>query len=143
MYISPIEMMQSFNVNPIEKVVKEIADKSEQETEEYVMTAIRNVGINVDKDELLKALTYDRRQYEKGFQDGKSANGEMLETIYSYLGLQFSYPCEYVAEGKNIMDIIISRRPGFCSKCDEHTSAECWKTFFEVYKEIKDEELLV
>ena len=35
-----------------------------------IYRAVQNVGINVDKEELLKALKYDRGQYEKGFDDG-------------------------------------------------------------------------
>lgn len=35
-----------------------------------VMRAMQNVGVNVDKDELIKALAYDRQQYEKGYADG-------------------------------------------------------------------------
>lgn len=32
--------------------------------------ALQNVGIDVNKEELLKALQYDRGQYEKGYKDG-------------------------------------------------------------------------
>ena len=35
-----------------------------------VMKAIYDYGIVVDKEELIKALQYDRKQYEKGFADG-------------------------------------------------------------------------
>lgn len=35
-----------------------------------VFRAVGKVGIHVDKDELLKALEYDRDQYSKGFRDG-------------------------------------------------------------------------
>lgn len=38
--------------------------------ENNVYKAILNVGVVVDKDELLKALDYDRGQYEKGYKDG-------------------------------------------------------------------------
>ena len=34
-----------------------------------VCKAVQNVGVNVDKDELLKALQYDRGQYQKGYND--------------------------------------------------------------------------
>lgn len=39
-------------------------------TEEMVFTEIKRIGIDVDKEELIKALTYDRNQYEKGYADG-------------------------------------------------------------------------
>ena len=37
--------------------------------EDDIYKAIQNYGINVDKDELIKALSYDRHQYQKGYDD--------------------------------------------------------------------------
>ncbi len=37
-----------------------------------ILKAVQNVGVNVDKDELLKALQYDRNQYQKGYADRDS-----------------------------------------------------------------------
>ena len=51
MYVSPIH-------------VKDKCDNA-------VFRAVQEVGIEVDKDELLKALQYDRGQYEKGYSDGR------------------------------------------------------------------------
>lgn len=34
-----------------------------------IYKAVMKVGVNVDKDELLKALQYDRNQYQKGYKD--------------------------------------------------------------------------
>ena len=42
----------------------------ETKVENDIFEAILNYGINVDKDELIKALKYDRDQYEKGYVDG-------------------------------------------------------------------------
>ena len=39
------------------------------ETENAICKAVQNVGVNVDKDELIKALQYDREQYQKGYKD--------------------------------------------------------------------------
>lgn len=36
-----------------------------------LLTIIQGYRIEVDKDELIKALQYDRDQYNKGFEDGK------------------------------------------------------------------------
>lgn len=47
----------------------------EQLRDEYdnlIVRAVKNVCPQVDKDELIKALEYDRGQYEKGFADGLS-----------------------------------------------------------------------
>ena len=39
--------------------------------EDEIFRAVQNVGINVDREELLKALEYDRGQYEEGFREGE------------------------------------------------------------------------
>lgn len=35
-----------------------------------IYSAMQNVGINVDREELLKALAYDRGQFEEGWKEG-------------------------------------------------------------------------
>lgn len=44
----------------------------EDQTGCVVKTCVK-MGVNVDKEELLKALAYDRHQYEKGYADGRRA----------------------------------------------------------------------
>ena len=39
--------------------------------EDAIYSAVQNVVINVDREELLKALEYDRGQFEKGFKEGE------------------------------------------------------------------------
>lgn len=58
--------------SPIEKIYGEIQTQMVQEDENMVMKAVREVGITVDKEELINALQYDRKQYTKGYSDGKS-----------------------------------------------------------------------
>ena len=64
--------------SPIEKIYGELQTQMVQEDEKLVMKAIREVGVDVDKDELIKALQYDRNQYTKGYEDGKN---EILDKI--------------------------------------------------------------
>ena len=52
--------------SPIEIITRNIQTQIDDE----IYRAVQNVGINVDREELLKALEYDRGQYEKGFDDG-------------------------------------------------------------------------
>lgn len=52
--------------SPIETINQQVQAKFEGD----VMELIHSYGINVDKDELIKALQYDRDQYRKGFEDG-------------------------------------------------------------------------
>lgn len=40
-----------------------------------VVSEVRRVGINVNKEELVKALSYDRGQYEKGYNDALKERG--------------------------------------------------------------------
>lgn len=58
MYKSPIEIVHT---------------EMRVQMENGIMKAVQDVGINVDKDELLKALAYDREQYQKGYADGREA----------------------------------------------------------------------
>ena len=66
--------------NPIEKIYSELQTQIVQEDENTVMKAVRNVGVNVDKEELIRALQYDRNQYAKGYDDGKNDVFEKIRT---------------------------------------------------------------
>ena len=68
--------------------VKLIASQIETKIENDVMSVIQNYDIQVDKDELIKALNYDRQQYEKGFSDAKSK----LKPMCRYLTKCMSHP---------------------------------------------------
>jgi hypothetical protein len=58
MYECPVK----FNFGDIQmQIVKQ------QENEAYM--AIQKCGVDVDKEELIRALKYDREQYEKGYED--------------------------------------------------------------------------
>lgn len=72
MYNSPLEIINSFT--------NDMAYKIKTETDNLIMEAVYNVGVNVDKAELIKALEYDRDQYEKGYRDGLAEAAEVFET---------------------------------------------------------------
>jgi hypothetical protein len=67
---------------PLDKCYQELADMNYQspidvvyqgfqtKLEGDIFEAIQSYGVYVDKDELVKALKYDRDQYRKGFEDG-------------------------------------------------------------------------
>ena len=54
-----------------EPVMKLFQTQMEMQMEGEIMKAVQEVGVVVDKDELIKALNYDRQQYQKGYEDGK------------------------------------------------------------------------
>ena len=53
-----------------ESPIKIITGKIQTQIDDEIYRAVQNVGINVDREELLKALEYDRGQYEKGWREG-------------------------------------------------------------------------
>ena len=56
---------------PIEMVMGDLVSKMVEDRENAVVAQIsQQIGVNVDKDELMKALAYDRDQYNKGFTEG-------------------------------------------------------------------------
>ena len=63
MYESPI----SVTWGEIEQATKRIADAAET----YIVARCQ-MEVDVDKDELIRALNYDRAQYEKGYRDGRA-----------------------------------------------------------------------
>lgn len=56
--------------SPIEILMADIQHQIEQQKDEEIYKAVVSVGINVDKEELIRALAYDRHQYMKGHIDG-------------------------------------------------------------------------
>jgi hypothetical protein len=57
-----------------ESPITQIVGEMQMEYENGVLKAVQNVGFHVDKEELTKALVYDRGQYEKGYKDGLNAD---------------------------------------------------------------------
>lgn len=58
--------------SPLSRIYEEIQTKIIEHEENQILQAVQNCGITVDKEELLKALQYDRQQYEKGYADAKA-----------------------------------------------------------------------
>ena len=61
--------------SPIEVFYKDLQMRFKEDLQNNCIKAVQNYGIQVNKEELLKALAYDRHQYEKGFREGAS-NGK-------------------------------------------------------------------
>ena len=50
-----------------ERIIKDITEKQD----EYLIEEVRKVGFLINKEELAKALKYDRDQYIQGYTDGR------------------------------------------------------------------------
>lgn len=81
-YISPIKIGQTIEpTDGIEATAEKIAKYFAGEVDNLVIETCHKVGCAVDKDELEKALRYDRGQYEKGYADGKRYAAAAIEEL--------------------------------------------------------------
>lgn len=87
MYESPIDI----------RCTNYVAKQIESNRDDAVMLEItEQYGVYVDKEELAKALAYDRGQYDKGFADGR-------QSILDELGIApYQYEILKMAFSKNI-----------------------------------------
>lgn len=58
--------------SPITIMRRQLANQINIQLEGKVLKAVMECNIDVNKDELIKALQYDREQYQKGYEDGKA-----------------------------------------------------------------------
>jgi len=63
-YESPISVISQM-------VNEQIREVQNQEENAIVAEISKKIGVDVDKTELIRALSYDRHQYEKGYVDGR------------------------------------------------------------------------
>lgn len=66
-----------------------IASQMETKIENDVLSAVQRYGIDINKDELIKALDYDRKQYEKGYQNGYAAGYEKAKEDIANMILRY------------------------------------------------------
>lgn len=63
MYKSPAEVW-------VKNYSDAIMEEYNKQQDEHIYKCIIDTGVTVDKEELIKALKYDRGQYRKGYLDG-------------------------------------------------------------------------
>lgn len=62
MYEPPVTVLQKYSMKEVSEAI-----------DDYIFNYITEIGVDVNKDELIKALKYDRDQYDKGFKDGRDS----------------------------------------------------------------------
>lgn len=107
-YQSPIEMIQG---------------EMRMYMDGEILKAVQNVGVNVDKDELLKALAYDRDQYNKGFHDAEPKVGRWIEE-YNGNGWNdyWDYTCSNCGKKYERADILY--KANYCPNCGAKMEGE-------------------
>lgn len=96
--------------SPITKIYGDIHNEIVRQDEENCAFAIEQaIGYKVDKEELIKALQYDRNQYDKGYNDGrKETFVEELKKIKEEIEeLEYDdFDCNLVLPALKVYDII-------------------------------------
>lgn len=82
-YESPITLMEQIQTHLAEDL------------ENGVISAVRKYSINADKEELIKALEYNRGQYEQGFNDCMMVYEKALDKAC----MQLSCLCPSISKG--------------------------------------------
>lgn len=68
--------------SPINKIIGEMKTQMIKDEEGQLMVQVTQaIGYDVDKNELIKALNYDRQQYEKGYADALKVLDEIKAGI--------------------------------------------------------------
>lgn len=81
--------------SPINLYMQEIMTTMENERENAITAKIsESIGCDVDKGELIRALQYDRQQYNKGYADAKAMCESMLDEIRDEIKKE-GEPCIY------------------------------------------------
>lgn len=71
--------------SPIEVVVDNTTTEFAKRIDECICRIVQRYAVNVDEEELIKALKYDRGQYEKGYSDGIKDFAERLKEKADFL----------------------------------------------------------
>lgn len=58
--------------SPIRLLVQQLETSVREQQEKQIFEAVQKYGVDVDRDELIKALAYDRAQYAQGYSDGRA-----------------------------------------------------------------------
>ena len=107
--------------SPITKIYGDIHNEIVRQDEENCTFAIEQaIGYKVDKKELIKALNYDREQYNKGYRDGvketfKAELEKIRENFRELLKESIKDSLDYtegIAKGIEILDKRISELKG-------------------------------
>lgn len=97
---TPLDMNKIFNYeSPITVHTRAIKDSFIEQQEGAIFRAVLDIGVEVNKEELIKALKYDRQQYETGFMHG-------YKTASSYTTHEKAYQDGWDAALEHVMKML-------------------------------------
>lgn len=71
--------------SPIKVIHDSMARQIQYDYENNILKAVASYNIDVNKEELIKALKYERDQYNKGYEDAKKDFAEKIDRIVERL----------------------------------------------------------
>ena len=89
-----------------EPPIEIISERMNFEFEENVVRAVRKCGISVNKEELIKALQYDRGQYEKGYADG------LLHRADAWISVTDKNPEDVYGKDREKITVLVCTKSG-------------------------------
>lgn len=92
--------------SPIELYTTDLQTKINEQAEGMIMEAVKGIGVDVNKEELTRALQYDRHQYEKGYTDGMKEFAERLRKTMTATSKTISGYCKYIVTDDEIDNLL-------------------------------------
>ena len=122
---SPFDMVMT----PLSITYEEVKKDIDGQIIESVMKATQAVNVTVDKEELLRALRYDRGQYDKGYADAKA---EIVHCKDCKHWIPYDWMFSEVWQSKNMADYpedeigcnycdVAMKANDFCSRGERRT----------------------
>lgn len=68
-------------------LLTQISTELNEDIEKQIYTAIQTIGVDINKEELIKTINYDRNQYETGYKNGYKKAKEDLKTAIEDVSL--------------------------------------------------------
>lgn len=72
--------------SPVHLILQDVESQIDQEIERTIITVVRKFDVSVDKGEIIKALRYDRNQYNKGYKDGVNDTLDKIRAEIEHIG---------------------------------------------------------
>ena len=109
-----------------ESPIKVVQGELETQLEGEILKAVHLVGVAVDRDELIRALRYDREQYQKGFDDARedAVVVTRCKDCEHWDDDPDTYGSDYGPKGKCMKSFEMMRADDFCSYGEPRETAQ-------------------
>ena len=94
--------------SPIEVMIERINGQIKYEAENAVYEEVRRIGVDVDKNELIKALKYDREQYYEGYRRGYSASSNEDK----WVSVEYRMPEDVYGKSRKKITVLVYTKSG-------------------------------